>query len=124
MAKQQDTTPAALDPDLLVRTLVARRHLVSFFNDLKVTDTDPAIPAAQYFGTKGFFGNYNARLGEPLTKAVAELWTEGLARLESGTLDPNDLAARVHRAEAAASPPTGRTRGDVIREMWNRRGKR
>ena len=118
LARQQKTTPAALDADLLVRNLVRRGQLVSFFNDLKVTDSDPAIPAAQYFATRGFFADYNARLDEPVTKAVAEEWTDGLAQLKAGTLDPRRLAARVQQAESADSPPTDRKRGDVLREMW------
>jgi len=123
LAKQQKTTPAALDSDLLVRTLVGQRQLVSFFNDLKVTDPDPAIPAAQYFGTKGFFSDYNARLDEPLSEAVAQLWAEGLAQLNAGALDPNELAARVQKAEASDSRPINRTRGEVIQEMWRLRSE-
>ena len=119
LAKQQKTTPAALDSDLLVRTLVGRGQLVSFFNDVKVTNPDPSIPAAQYFGTKGFFNDYNARLDEPLTEAVAQLWAGGLSQLNAGTLDANELAAQVQKAESDDSPPTTRTRGDVIQEMWN-----
>lgn len=118
LAKQQKTTPAALDPDLLVRTLIGRQQLVSFFNDLKVTDPNPAIPAAQYFATKGFFADYNARLDEPVTEAVAKLWADGLAQLKAGTLNPQELAARVHQAEKSQSPPTDRKRGDALREMW------
>lgn len=118
LARQQKTTPAALDPDLLVRTLISRGQLVSFFNDLKVTDPDPAIPAAQYFATRGFFADYNARLDEPVTKAVADTWTDGLAQLKAGVLDPCQLATRVHQAESADSPPTDRKRSDMLRKMW------
>lgn len=121
LAKQQGTTPAALNSDLLVRTLVERRQLVSFFNDLKVTDPDPSIPAAQYFGTKGFFSDYNARLHQRLTEAVAKLWDDGLVQLNEGTLDPNALAARVQKAESSDSLPTNRMRGEVIKEMWKGR---
>lgn len=120
LAKREGTTPAALDSDRLVRTLVRQRQLVSFFNDIKVTDADPAIPAAQYFGAQGFFHDYNARLREPLTEAVAEVWAEGLARLRAGTLQPRAMAAQVQRAESAAAPPTSHTRGEMLQEMWNR----
>lgn len=123
LSKQQRTTPAALDADLLLRTLVQRRQLVSFFNDVKVTDAGPAIPAAQYFGAKGFFSNYNARLDRPLTEAVAAVWAEGLAQLKAGTLDPNAHAARVQKAESSESRPTTRTRGDVLQEYWRQRAK-
>jgi len=123
LAKERKTTPAALDADLLVRTLVERRQLVSFFNDLKVTDPEPSIPAAQYFGTKGFFHDYNARLDEPLSEAVAKVWADGVAQLSEGALNPGELAARVQKAEAGDSAPTNRTRGEVIQEMWRRRNK-
>ena len=120
LARQKTTSPAALDSELLVRTLVGQQHLVSFFNDLRVTDPDPAIPAAQFFGTKGFFADYNARLNEPLTEALAKLWAEALTRLESGTLDPQNLAARVHQAESVPSASSGHTRGEMVCDMWKK----
>lgn len=55
LAVKTKTSPAQLDPDALLRTLVTSRVMVSFFNDTDVTSNDPRIPAAQYFGTKGFF---------------------------------------------------------------------
>jgi len=57
-----------------VRLLVQRRRLVSFFNDLKVDADDPRIPAAQYFGTRGYFASYDAKLDQPLTEAVNAVW--------------------------------------------------
>jgi hypothetical protein len=124
LCKQGGTMPAALDSDLLVRTLVQRRQLVSFFNDVKVTDRAPGILAAQYFGTKGFFSDYNARLNEPLTEAVAKVWADGWSQLDKGMLKPNELAARVQKAESDDSQPTGRTRGEVIQDMWKRVNER
>jgi hypothetical protein len=118
LAKQRSTTPAGLDSDLLVRALVERRHLVSFFNDLKVTYPGPAIPAAQYFGTRGFFHSYDAHLHEPLTEAMEKAWRDGFARFQSGDLDPHRLAARVLEAASIKSPETGRTRGEEILRMW------
>lgn len=107
LAKQRRTTPGELDPECLLRVLVSRRHLVSFFNELKVDVADARIPAAQYFGTKGFFADYRARLDEPLTEAVAKVWAEEFD-------DPRLRAAAVARAEASASPPTGRSRGEEL----------
>jgi hypothetical protein len=119
LAKQQGVAPAQLDADLLVRTLVEHRQLVSFFNDLKVTDSEPVIPAAQYFATRGFFHSYDAALHEPLTEATAKVWRQGFAELQSGNLDPRDLAARVAKAAADTdSPPTGLSRGEEILRMW------
>jgi hypothetical protein len=102
-----------------VRTLVQHRQLVSFFNDLKVTDREPVIPAAQYFGTKGFFHDYNAALHEPINAAMKKVWRDGFDELQSGDLDPRDLAARVANAAADTdSPPTGQSRGEEILKMW------
>ena len=120
LAKQHATTPARLDAAHLVRTLVERRQLVSFFNDLKVTDPGPVIPAAQYFGTKGFFSSYDANLDEPLTEGVRSVWEAGLQQLRDGTLEPMRLAERVHRAELQASPDTGQTRGGFLLAQFSR----
>ncbi len=119
LAKRQGIAVAQLDADLLVRTLVQHQHLVSFFNDLKVTDPDPVIPAAQYFAAKGFFHSYDAAVHEPLSERLAKVWGEGLAALLAGRLDHQQLAVSV--AEAAAdtdSPATGRSRGEELRKMW------
>ncbi|NLX98706.1 MAG: FAD-dependent oxidoreductase [Rhodopirellula sp.] len=60
LAKREKTTPAGLDGDLLVRTLVERGHMVSFFNDVSVVGQQPWIAGVQYFGAKGFFADYDA----------------------------------------------------------------
>jgi hypothetical protein len=88
------TTPAALDPDLLVRTLVKNRVMVSFFND-----KEPMEPALQYFGTRGFFADYDARLGGALKTATGKTWADGFAKLLNGKLDPAELARAVAAAE-------------------------
>jgi hypothetical protein len=105
LAVKQNTTPAALDPDLLVRTLVKNRVMVSFFND-----KEPMDPALQYFGTKGFFADYDARLNEPLKKATARLWADN-------SLDPNARARAVAEAEKSTEAGTT-TRGDVLRGLY------
>lgn len=139
LARQQQTTPGQLDARQLVRTLAARRHLIAFFNDVKVNAPEPWIPAAQYFGGLGFFHDYNARPDEPLKKATAKLWAEGVAKLRQGTLDANALACAVAQAETgedsaitaaefAALLPVGSTaapiaapalpRRQALRWMW------
>jgi hypothetical protein len=57
---------------------------------------DPRVAAAQYFGTKGFFASYDAKLDEPLTEAVKAVWEKGFAELQKGTLEPMQLAKAVH----------------------------
>jgi hypothetical protein len=105
LAVKQNTTPAALDSDLLVRTLCKAGSMVSFFND-----KDALTPALQYFGTKGFFHDYNARLDEPLKPATAKLWADA-------TLDPNARARAVAEAEKSSENGTT-TRGAAMRMMW------
>lgn len=118
LAVKGETTPAKLDPDLLIRRLATSRVMISFFNDLDVTSDDPRVPAAQYYGTKGFFSDYDARLDEPLTEAERAAWGRGIAALREGTLDPMELAREVHAARLADSPELDRTRGEALLSMW------
>jgi hypothetical protein len=105
LAKKQKTSPAKLNSDLLVRTLVERRQMVSFFNDISVAGKEPWIPAVEYFGTKGFFHDYDVKANTPLKRTTAKLWAEGLAKLRAGKLDPNALARAVSEAERADAAP-------------------
>jgi hypothetical protein len=105
LAKKQKTTPAKLNSDLLVRTLVERRQMVSFFNDISVAGKEPWIPAVEYFGTKGFFHDYDVKAGAPLKRATAKVWADGLAKLRAGKLDANALARAVAEAERADAAP-------------------
>jgi hypothetical protein len=105
LALKQNTTPAALDSDLLVRTLCKAGCVVSFFNEKEALQ-----PAVQYFGTKGFFSDYDARLNEPLKKATAKLWADN-------SLDPNARARAVAEAEKSAEAGTT-TRGDMLRGLY------
>lgn len=100
LAKKHQTTVAKLDSDLLVRTLVTNHHFVTFFNELQAAADHPAMPAAQYFATQGFFADNDAALDEPLDPETAVHWTK-LRQGEQG----NDAAA-------------GKTRGEVLAEMF------
>jgi ribulose 1,5-bisphosphate synthetase/thiazole synthase len=120
LAKKHQTTTGKLDPDLLLRDLCERRHFVIFFNDLQAAANHPAMPAAQYFGTKGFFASYDANLDQPLTESVKAVWEKGLAELQNGTSEPMQLAKAVSEAEANATPPTQTTRGAVLSAMWKK----
>jgi spermidine/putrescine-binding protein len=110
---------AQLDPELLLKTLVTNRMMVTFFNDVEVSDEAACIPAAQYFGTKGFFGDYDARLDEPVRDAVWKLWREGFEKLQRGTLVPADLVTAIHAAEQGDSPSSNQTRGAILLRLWN-----
>ena len=126
LAVKGRTTPAALDPDKLIRRLAASRVMISFFNDLDVTSDDPRVPAAQYFGTKGFFPSYDARLEEPLTEAMEQVWRRGLCRIAiRPNLDPRRHARHVCRKpQAWIRPTSGRTRGEEILKMCDSRSRR
>ncbi|MCB1211180.1 MAG: FAD-dependent oxidoreductase, partial [Verrucomicrobiales bacterium] len=119
LSKKHQTTPGKLDADLLVRTLVANQHFVTYFNELQNYADHPAMAAAQYFGTKGFFADYNARLDEPLPMAVSEVWELGFSALREGTLKPMSFVKEVGAAEAKGTgDAAGRSRGDILLEFW------
>ncbi|MBI5775336.1 MAG: FAD-dependent oxidoreductase [Verrucomicrobia bacterium] len=140
MALKQNLPPAQLNPDQLVRELCERRFMVSFFNDVNVRGSETWIPMAEYFATRGFFHDYNARMGDSLKLATAKAWADGLAKLRAGKLDPNSLARAVAGAErtdmdateaefAALLPPSPKTaqlkskaiitREEAVRLMWD-----
>jgi len=100
LALRNNTTPAGLDPDLLVRTLVNNRFAVSFFNDAD-SATEAQWPAIQYFGTKGFLAGYDADHKGLLCQPVAKIWADAFAQVCQGNNDPLKTAAAVHTAEAA-----------------------
>lgn len=97
LAKKMKTTPALLNSDLLVRKLVKRGHLVSFFSDVKVQPDNARIAAIEYFGTQGFFADYMARPDEPLDNKTAEAWVTGLDQLAVKKLKPEVLATRLEK---------------------------
>jgi len=123
LAVKANTPPAKLDPDALIRKLATSLVMISFFNDVDVTSDDPRVPAAQYFGTKGFFDSYDAKLDEPLTEAVKAAWEQGFDDLQAATLDPMRLARTVHAAEAKRSPTTDKKRGDFLFDEFSRLSK-
>ena len=142
LAVRNHQSPASLDPDLLLRTLAAKRVMLTFFNDVDVAGGDAWIPAAEYFGTKGFFPDYNLRANAPLTFPVARHWAAGFQQLTKGTLVPRSLAADLAllketdtgtvsskqfagmlAGQAATSTNTGLgpiLRGEALLMMWDK----
>lgn len=118
LAVKGRTTPGKLDPDVLIRKLATSRVMISFFNDVDVISNDPRIPAAQYFGTKGFFASYDARLDTPLTEAVNAVWQTGIEELKKGRLEPMQFAKAVQEAAAQESQATKEMRGEALIAMW------
>lgn len=60
---------------------------------------------AGYFGTQGFFHDYNIRPKQPLAKATAEIWFRAARQLRSGAIDAAALARAVAQAEADDPAP-------------------
>lgn len=104
LCRQQGTTPARLDPDALLRMLARRGQLISFFNDAVARPGDAALNAAQYFGTKGFLASYDARLEDPLTEPVGQLWATSFAQLSQDELDQRALIQAMVVAETRTGP--------------------
>ena len=50
-------------------------------------------------------------------KRVEKAWRQGFKDLQSGALDPRNLAARVAKAAQTNSPAAGRTRREAILRM-------
>jgi hypothetical protein len=140
LSVKNQTTPGELASEKLSRELCSRKFMVAFFNDIDASSDDSQVNAAEYFGTRGFFADYDARLGAPLKTATAAAWIDGLAQLRAGRLQPNELALNVAEAEQTtetidaqtfasqaklsldakekASSPI--TRGAALRMMWQR----
>ncbi len=109
---------AALDPDRLVRKLAASHTTITFFNDVDITSAEPQVAAAQFFGAKGFFASYDARLDAPLTESVKAVWQEAFAQLEKGGMEQARLAQAIHAAETQESPATKQTRGELLSALF------
>jgi hypothetical protein len=105
LARRHHTTPADLDPDHLLRTLVEHGMMVSFFNDVDVAGDKPCVAAVQYFGTKGCFDSYNAHAEQPLTDSVARAWADTFGNLIGGQLDPQAQATALRPANQSDSRP-------------------
>ncbi len=119
LAKQSQMPPAQVDREQLVRELARRKTMLAFFNDLDVSSDDPRVAAAQYFGARGFFAGYDAKLDAPVTEAMLQVWAEGFARLQAGTLNPAAMADQVQQAEQTKSKPApGRNRGETLHHWF------
>ncbi len=64
--------PSQLPADDLQRLLLRQQQVICVFNDVPLDH--PHWAALQYFGTKGFFPEYNARPDAGLTRAQAAQW--------------------------------------------------
>jgi hypothetical protein len=106
LAAKADIPVAQLNPNVLVRTLVERRSMVAFFNDLDVTSNEPFVPAMQYLATKGFFSGYDAQPGKILNGTVAQRWAAIFKLLvEKQPLDATNEAMSVPQMEMPNDVP-------------------
>ncbi|MCB1079413.1 MAG: FAD-dependent oxidoreductase, partial [Verrucomicrobiae bacterium] len=134
MAKVAGVAPAELDSEVLVRELARRGHLISFFNEPKVDPAKPEVVAAQFFGTRGFFPSYDAKLDAPLAESTARVWAGALDRVDAEDYDPAETARQIAAANQAGGPPANGadfatrigvvsgnstlTRGQALALMW------
>ena len=107
LAQSSNLPPAKIDADQLVRKLSETKFMLSFFNDVDPASDELFAKAAQYFGTKGFFDTYNARLNEPLEIEIADVWAKGFKQLGEGTLDPMSLIREVARPKNSTESASG-----------------
>ena len=110
LAKKLRVSPANVPIEALQRELVARGVMLTFFNDFDLSAPTPEQRAAQYFGARGFFPRYDARLKVPLTWAVAAVWAK-----PDG--DPMATAARVAAAERASGSDATAITADALAKL-------
>lgn len=98
LAIEHGVEPRAISIQRLQRILVGQGQVLTYFED--IDPEDPAFAAMQYFGTKGFFTDYQARSGEAVTRAEAVHWLR-LALDLGGDHRPAGQAAHSHSASVA-----------------------
>jgi len=101
---------ADVDIGAVQRALVESGAMLTFLNDGNPGDGD-AVPALQMLGVHGFFASYDARPADPLDRAEAALWADGLADVRGGGNVPDKLARRILNC-----PPADR---GVTRAEWS-----
>jgi hypothetical protein len=115
LSVEGSVSPAQIDVTSLQHRLVENGVMLSFFNDCDLSGPELWRRATQFWGTKGFFSSYDARLDEPLTRALARVWRDGAARWAAGCLNPTDLALEACRAETMVDYPC--SRNEFIAEL-------
>lgn len=83
----EGTTPRKLPVDALQLELLAANQRITYFADIPWGH--PARAAAEYFGTKGLFTSYEARLDDPLQAAEASRWIAAARLLPGGRALPS-----------------------------------
>ncbi len=106
LASERDVPLGEIDVDELQIRLVQHGFMISFFNDVDVSNTEPWVPAIQFLGAKGFFSSYDARPHEPLDPATALRWARTFGAMLHGDLDAGDEARRLASTEPSEGSVT------------------
>jgi hypothetical protein len=94
--------PRRVEVGRLQRLLAGQGQVLTYFKD--IDRKDPVYAAVQYFGTKGFFRDYLARLDDPVDSATGREW------------------ARIAGVPDLQAHP-GMTRGQFCQLLYERTGK-
>ena len=116
LASRQGVAPGQIDSDALVKVLAENHVMVSFFNDVDLGKSDSWIPGVCYFATKGFFPGYDARPGDPLDEATAEIWAKACAEVGAGTIDPMETVKQLHAVDTGGAVATAQSFSELLDE--------
>lgn len=127
-AVQSSTSPTGLDTERLQRTLAQAGVMLAFFNDVDPggSGTPAENAAVQYFGTKGFFPGYEAKLDQTVDAEEAAWWATADVQGRAGTSEARDFAARLATMASVPERCTGTapqgafTRRDALLRRWNK----
>ena len=123
LATKSGCMAPAIDLDRLQRQLVENGLMISFFNDFDMATDEPWVPAVQYFGTKSFFGDYDARPEEPLTENLARHWAKVVCIPESGRMSTDRQICRdSFNASNHSREITFGQFIDLVRRQYTRKG--
>lgn len=112
-AKESGSVVGKLDVERLQRALVRRGVMLSFFNDFDMSTDGGWVAAVQYFGTKGFFSDYEAHPEAALDVRTARQWALAIVQMMTNTLD----AAQNARFVAGIQPDETTVSTDDLRTM-------
>ena len=117
LAIEAGTPVSKVDVARMQKMLLQQGQVLTYFKDLD--PADPSFQAMQFFGTKGFFQDYNARSGDPLEYQQAAQWLK-LSRPEmrlpqqSGSL----LTRSAMPAQFPGNPSAPVRRGEFCRALY------
>ncbi len=82
LAIERGVEPRDVSVDELQRILVSQKQVLTYFKD--VPKDHPYFDALQYFGTKGFFDDYDARPDDPFKYDITSDWARRVIELAGG----------------------------------------